>query len=85
MSIDSQTPLHIVKLKLTTSLQVGETGDNRTHELSFLLSSLELRQPLHDGDAPTATGQQHRPTSFVGVTNHLARVDLQVTERHYIL
>src|SRR5665647_3981004 len=81
----TETLLDRGKVCLATLLEVHQTLDHIAEKRPLFAVCLVVGKRLHDRDAATAAGQEHRPARLVALVHDLARVDLQLGQRDDIL
>ena len=57
------------EVQFAPRLQVDDALDHGAQERTLLGLGLVLRERLHDGDAATAAGEEHRPVGLVDLVH----------------
>mgnify|MGYP007083304745 CR=1 FL=1 len=83
--LESEALLDVSEVEFAPLLQVDDALDHGAQEGALLGLGLVLRERLYDGDAPTATGEQHRPVGLIDLVHHPAGIGLEVAERNDVL
>lgn len=78
--LQSQPSFGLFERNVPPGLEVSQALHHGAHEGALLLSPLVIGHRLHDGDTSPTAREQHGPMNLGRVSNHSARIGLQIRQ-----